>query len=90
MHASAVLKAHEKGDTFLADRVYSGVPAGMFGKFQEIGSGPMSGASNVVHYLQSKGIDPDDEIVSRILARAKTSKRILTDTEIEEAIKRDS
>jgi len=90
VHASAVLKAHEKGDTFLADRVYSGVPAGMFGKFQEIGIGPMSGASNVVHYLQSKGIDPDDEIVSRILARAKTSKRILTDTEIEEAIKRDS
>lgn len=87
VHASALLKAQEKGNAFLADRVYSGVPAGMFGRFQKIEIGPMSGASNVIYYLRSKGIEPDDEIVARILARAKTSNRILTDAEIEESIK---
>jgi len=54
VHASAIIKALEKGDRDLADRVYSGVPAGMFGRSQEIGIGPMSGASNV-NFLAKHG-----------------------------------
>src|SRR2546430_11142091 len=32
VHAAAIIKAQRKGDRWLADRVYSGVPAGEFGK----------------------------------------------------------
>jgi 2-isopropylmalate synthase len=28
VHAAAIIKAEEKGDAWLADRIYSGVPAG--------------------------------------------------------------
>ena len=31
VHAAAIAKAHKKGDAWLADRIYSGVPAGDFG-----------------------------------------------------------
>src|SRR5262249_56551676 len=41
VHAAAVIKAFRKGDTWLADRVYSGVPAGDFGLRQRIRIGPM-------------------------------------------------
>ena len=40
VHAAAVIKAYKKGDTWLADRVYSGVPAATFGMHQEIAVGP--------------------------------------------------
>src|SRR5439155_15467359 len=46
VHAAAIIKAKNKGDEWLADRVYSGVPAGMFGREQEICIGYMSGAWN--------------------------------------------
>ena len=35
VHAAAIIKAQAKGDAWLADRVYSGVPAGMFGRTHE-------------------------------------------------------
>jgi 2-isopropylmalate synthase len=43
VHAAAVIKAQRKGDHWLADRVYSGVPAHLFGREQAIEIGPMSG-----------------------------------------------
>ena len=58
VHAAAVIKALRKGDAGLADQVYSGVPAGWFGKRQSIEIGFMSGESNVVYWLESRGIDP--------------------------------
>ena len=58
VHAAAIIKAMQKGDAWLADRVYSGVPAGMFGRHQEIGIGFMSGASNVGYWLRQRGIEP--------------------------------
>ncbi len=82
VHASAVVKALGKNDEWLANRVYSGVPADWFGLRQLIEIGPMSGASNVNYYLKSRGIAPDKALVDKILERAKQSKRILTEDEV--------
>jgi 2-isopropylmalate synthase len=82
VHAAAIIKAQAKGDAWLADRVYSGVPAGMFGRTQEICIGYMSGASNVTYWLRSRNIEPSEELVQRILAKAKEGDHILSDDEV--------
>jgi 2-isopropylmalate synthase len=82
VHAAAIIKAQAKGDAWLADRVYSGVPAGMFGRSQEICIGYMSGASNVTYWLRSRNIEPSEDLVRRILAKAKESDHILSDEEV--------
>jgi 2-isopropylmalate synthase len=82
VHAAAVIKALRKGDTWLADLVYSGVPAHMFGAVQRIEIGPMSGESNVVFWLEQHGITPAVDLVKRIFTRAKESDRVLRDGEI--------
>lgn len=82
VHAAAIIKAKRKGDDWLADRVYSGVPAGMVGRHQQIEVGFMSGASNVVYWLQQHGIEPNDQLVQDVLQAAKDRDRILTDEEI--------
>ena len=56
VHAAAIVKAFEREDEWLADRVYSGVPAGVFGKKQEIEIGPMSGMSNVRFWLKTQPV----------------------------------
>src|SRR5437762_794420 len=61
VHAAAVIKAFRKGDDWLADAVYSGVPARAFGREQEIDIGPMSGKSNVIFWLERHGIEPTTE-----------------------------
>src|SRR6516225_4888667 len=82
VHASAVIKAQKKGEAWLADRVYSGVPAAWIGRTQEIEVGHMSGASNVICYLTSRSLPATAEIVSAILDLAKRSSRVLTESEI--------
>ena len=82
VHASAVIKAFKKGDVWLANRVYSGVPADLVGLEQVIGVGPMSGRSNVTYFLEKRGVAPTDEVVARVLERAKGSKRLLTEDEV--------
>ncbi len=82
VHAAAIIKAQQKGDAWLADRIYSGVPAGMFGRQQEICIGFMSGASNVNYWLRQRKIEPSKELVDAILAKAKTMPRNLTDEEV--------
>ena len=86
VHAAAVIKAFRKGDMALVDSVYSGVPAGMVGRGQEIEVGPMSGKSNVVFWLEKRGLPASDEIVDRIFARAKGSPSVLTEDEIRQII----
>jgi 2-isopropylmalate synthase len=86
VHAAAILKAQRKGQEGLADRVYSGVPAGLVGLRQKVEIGFMSGKSNVVFYLESRGIPPDDELVERILKVAKVAKAILTEAQIAEIV----
>ncbi|MBI4702961.1 MAG: 2-isopropylmalate synthase [Deltaproteobacteria bacterium] len=82
VHAAAIIKAQKKGDAWLADRVYSGVPAGMFGREQEIMIGFMSGASNVAYWLERRGIAPTKELCEAILAKAKDAKQNLSEEEI--------
>jgi 2-isopropylmalate synthase len=85
VHAAAVIKAFRKGDAWLADRVYSGVPAGEFGLEQQIRVGPMSGRSNVTWCLERLGLPIDDGSVQRVLDSAKASKRLMTDDEVRKA-----
>lgn len=87
VHAAAVIKALRKGDRWLADRVYSGVPAAELGLAQKIGVGPMSGKSNVVYWLETQGVAPDDALVAEIFNLAKTTSRVLTDDEMRAAVK---
>lgn len=82
VHAAAIIKARKKGDDWLADRVYSGVPAGMVGRHQIIEVGPMSGVSNVQCWLENHGIEPRPELVDAIFRRAKESNQVLPDEEI--------
>lgn len=82
VHAAAVVKAFRKRDRELVDAVYSGVPASMVGREQEIDVGPMSGKSNVVFWLEKRGLPATDEVVDRIFAKAKSSSSVLTETEI--------
>ena len=83
VHAAAIVKALRQGDVALADAVYSGVPAAMVGRRQEIEIGPVAGRSNIEYWLEMNGYDPSPERIDRILALAKRSHRILTETEIE-------
>jgi 2-isopropylmalate synthase len=86
VHAAAIIKAEAKGDAWLADRIYSGVPAGMFGRKQEICVGYMSGASNVNYWLRQRKIEPSKELVDAILAKAKTTDHILSDEELQAVV----
>lgn len=84
VHAAAIVKAEQKGDAWLADRVYSGVPASLVGRRQHIEVGPMSGLSNVKHWLREHGFDPDDEaLCDRIFQAAKHTDHTLSRQEIE-------
>jgi 2-isopropylmalate synthase len=83
VHAAAIIKAEAKGDAWLADRIYSGVPASEFGKVQEIEVGHQSGVSNVRYWLKSRRLPHDDEsLVDAIYKRAKSGNRTLTEDEI--------
>jgi 2-isopropylmalate synthase len=87
VHAAAVIKALRRNDTWLANRVYSGVPADEFGLAQKILVGPMSGKSNVIFWLEARGYDGEGPVVEAIFKAAKDSRRNLTDEEIEEIVK---
>jgi isopropylmalate/homocitrate/citramalate synthase len=88
VHASAVIKAWRKKDMALMDAVYSGVPAAMIGREQEVDVGPMSGKSNVVFWLERRGYPADEETVDRIFAKAKASPGVLTKEEILKELRR--
>jgi 2-isopropylmalate synthase len=82
VHAAAVIKAFHKHDPDLTDGVYSGVPARLVGRSQEIEIGPMSGRSNVLFWLERRGIQAEEELVERLFRRAKASTHVLTEEEI--------
>jgi len=92
VHAAAVIKAYRKKDRDLADAVYSGVPAALVGREQQIEIGPMSGKSNVVYWLERRGIEATEERVDRIFSAAKAAAGTLTEDEIrdllEDAVRR--
>ena len=86
VHAAAVIKALKKGETELANTVYSGVPSHLFGLEQIIDIGTMSGKSNVLFWLEKRWIQPTEERVAAILDKAKQSDRLLTTEEVLDAI----
>jgi 2-isopropylmalate synthase len=88
VHAAAVVKADNKGDSWLSDRIYSGVPAHWIGRQQEIVVGPMSGRSNVIFYLESRGWNHSPAIIEAVLEAAKTSDRVLEEDELLEIVRR--
>jgi 2-isopropylmalate synthase len=90
VHAAAVIKAERKGDAWLADRIYSGVPAGWVGRHQEIEIGPMSGLSNVNYFLKSRGLPNQPEVAQAVLQEAKTSNRILSEDEVQDVVQKSS
>ncbi len=84
VHAAAIMKAEKKGDAWLADRVYSSIPASMVGRKQEIEISPMSGLSNVKHWLREHGHDPeDDALCRRLFDAAKQTDHTLSRDELE-------
>lgn len=82
VHAAAIIKARSRGHDWLADRVYSSVPASLIGAHQVIEVGPMSGESNVVYWLEERGIEPTRELVREIFQLAKDSPKVLEEEEI--------
>jgi len=82
VHAAAIIKAMRTGDRDLADAVYSGVPAHLFGLEQVVEIGPMSGKSNVQYWLARHEIPATDELVNRIVEAAKQSSRVLTEEQL--------
>src|SRR5438132_10794815 len=88
VHAAAIIKAKKKGSEWLADRVYSGVPAGMFGLEQIIEVGPMCGLSNVIYWLVEHGYPQEESLAKEIFQQAKSTNRILTDDELHSSARR--
>lgn len=87
VHAAAVIKAKRRGEDLLANLVYSGVPAHVIGRRQEIEIGPMSGNSNVVHYLSERDLPHTPEIIRAVLTEAKKSDHLLTEEEVVRIVK---
>jgi 2-isopropylmalate synthase len=89
VHAAAIIKAMRKGDPWLEDCVYSGVPASVVGCRQRIEISPVSGLSNVKHWLGEHGYDPQDEdLCDTVFGLAKRCDHTLTRDEIEAEIAR--
>jgi 2-isopropylmalate synthase len=86
VHAAAVIKAKKKGDDWLADRVYSSVPAGMLGLKQEINVGPMCGESNVIYWLTEHGHEPERPLVEHIFGLAKQREAVFKEAELEAVV----
>jgi 2-isopropylmalate synthase len=82
VHAAAIVKAEAKGDAWLADRVYSGVPAGWFGLSQRIEISPMSGISNVRYWLRAHGLGNDEALAAHVFDCAKRCDHTYSDAEV--------
>ncbi len=82
VHAAAIIKAENRGETGLSDLVYSGVPASWFGREQEIDIGHMSGDSNIIYWLRKRGFEPTTERVAAIRQLAKSGNRTLEEHEV--------
>jgi 2-isopropylmalate synthase len=86
VHAAAVIKAFRKQDRALMDAVYAAVPASLVGREQEIEVGPLSGKSNVIFWLERRGLPAGEEIVDRIFSAAKASNRTLTHEQVQRIV----
>jgi len=83
VHAAAIIKAQLKGDSWLADRVYSSIPAGLVGRRQRIEISHVSGMSNVKFWLGANGYDSgNDGLCRHVFELAKRTDHVLADSEV--------
>src|SRR5207245_903516 len=75
------------GERWAAGRGYSGVPGGEFCEEQQIEIAPISGLSNVKHWLARHEIPADEPLAKAVLARAKASNRTLTESEVAQIVR---
>ncbi len=88
VHAAAIIKAKKKGHDWLANRVYSSVPAEELGLAQKIEISPVSGLSNVKYWLETHGYDAADEAAcAALFDAAKRADRVLSDEECHRLLK---
>jgi len=85
VHASAMVKAAEKGDA-IDERIYSSVRASLVGRRTVIDIGPMSGEANVRYYLSQRGLSFDRATIERVLAIAKQRNEVLSELDVQEAL----
>ncbi|MBI5031658.1 MAG: 2-isopropylmalate synthase [Chloroflexi bacterium] len=87
VHAAAVVKAFRRGEDWLANRVYSAVPADLFGLKQSIEIGPMSGEHNVRYWLEQRNIPVTDELVKAIMEAARKARHVLTEDKVTQIVR---
>ena len=66
------------------------MPASWIGRRQEVLIGHLSGKSNVVHYLRTRGVVATPQVVEAVLGVAKRSDSILSEDEIMELVKSET
>jgi isopropylmalate/homocitrate/citramalate synthase len=87
VHASAIMKAHEKGNTSVKDAIYSSVPASLLGRGQEVLIDASSGANNVKYWLTINGYQKDNaDAIKKVLTMAKAGRGPLSDDQIRRII----
>jgi 2-isopropylmalate synthase len=87
VHASAIMKAHEKGNTSVKDAIYSSVPASLLGRGQEVLIDASSGANNVKYWLTINGYRKDNaDAIKKVLIMAKAGHGPLSDDQIRRII----
>jgi 2-isopropylmalate synthase len=82
VHASAIRKAARRGDQWLAEHVYAGIPASAVGREQAVEIGPGSGRSNILLWLEGQGIPDSPALVDALLEAAEGATRVLSDGEL--------
>ncbi len=82
VHAAAIIKARAKGDDWLADRIYSGVPASA--DRPPPGDRGRADERRVERRLLARGARhrADRELVAAIFTRAKAAAKVLGEAEI--------
>jgi 2-isopropylmalate synthase len=86
VHAAAVIKAFRKNDRADRRRLFRRARQ-PDRREQQIDVGPMSGKSNVVFWLERRGVTATEALVDRIFQRAKASATVLTESEVLDEIK---
>lgn len=87
VHAAAIYKAYCDKNNNLAEQVYSFIAPSLVGKNIKIGINYMSGKSNVLYWLKKHNVQPGEELVKKILKKAKKSIVPLSTEEIWELIR---
>lgn len=84
VHAAAIRKARALGEAWLADRVYSGIPASLIGIEQRIEVGPGSGRANIQHWLEAHDKRVDPAVIEAVKRALVGATRVFTDAELRE------